>query len=96
MGRHPSRRAGTDLDEWGEITSLFVRWGLRSWNIADVDGVIPIAEVAQQDAWQSATLGVACVSSYPSYAHGLLTKVVEAISSYRLDAEITDFKIELC
>lgn len=57
---------------------------------------VSIAEVDQQDAWQSAILGVACVSSDPAYAHGLLTKVVEAISSYRLDAEITDFKIELC
>jgi uncharacterized protein YlxP (DUF503 family) len=57
---------------------------------------VSIAEVGQQDAWQSATLGVACVSSDPGYAHGLLTKVVQAISSYRLDAEITDFKIEVC
>jgi len=57
---------------------------------------VSIAEVEQQDAWQSATLGVACVSSDQAYAHGLLTKVVQAISSYRLDAEITDYKIELC
>lgn len=57
---------------------------------------VSIAEVEQQDAWQSAILGVACVSSDPGYAHGLLTKVVQAISSYRLDAEVTDFKIELC
>ncbi len=57
---------------------------------------VSIAEVEQQDAWQSATLGLACVSSDPGYAHGLLTKVIEAISSYRLDAEITDFRIELC
>jgi uncharacterized protein YlxP (DUF503 family) len=57
---------------------------------------VSIAEVGQQDAWQSATLGVACVSSDPGYAHGLLTKVVQAISCYRLDAEIADYKIELC
>jgi len=57
---------------------------------------VSIAEVEQQDAWQSATLGVACVSPDPGYAHGLLTKVVKAISSYRLDAEITDYQIELC
>jgi uncharacterized protein YlxP (DUF503 family) len=57
---------------------------------------VSIAEVDQQDAWQSATLGVACVSSDPAYAHGLLSKVVQAISSYRLDAEITDYSIELC
>ncbi len=57
---------------------------------------VSIAEVEQQDAWQSATLGVACVASDQGYAHGVLTKVVQAISSYRLDAEITDYKIELC
>lgn len=57
---------------------------------------VSIAEVEQQDAWQSATLGVACVSSDSAYAHGLLTKVVRAISSYRVDADITDYKIELC
>ena len=57
---------------------------------------VSIAEVEQQDAWQRATLGVACVSSDTSYAHGMLTKVIEAISSYRLDAVVTDYRIELC
>jgi len=57
---------------------------------------VSIAEVEKQDAWQSATLGIACVSSDPGYAHGLLMQVVEAISSYRLDAIITDYRIELC
>lgn len=56
---------------------------------------VSIAEVAQQDAWQSATLGVACIASDPAYAHGLLTRVVEAISAYRLDADVLDFEIEI-
>ena len=56
---------------------------------------VSIAEVEQQDAWQVATLGVACVSADPAYAHGLLTKVVQAISAYRLDAEVIDFEIEI-
>ena len=56
---------------------------------------VSIAEVEQQDAWQAATLGVACVSADPAYAHGLLTKVVQAISAYRLDAEVIDFEIEI-
>jgi uncharacterized protein YlxP (DUF503 family) len=33
---------------------------------------VSIAEVDQQDAWQAATLGVACVSTDSAYAHGLL------------------------
>jgi len=56
---------------------------------------VSIAEVDQQDAWQAATLSVACVSADSAYAHGLLTKVVESISAYRLDAEILDFEIEI-
>jgi len=59
------------------------------------DSNVSIAEVEQQDAWQAATLGVACVSADPAYAHGLLTKVVQAISAYRLDAEVIDFEIEI-
>ena len=56
---------------------------------------VSIAEVDQQDVWQAATLGIVCVSADSAYAHGLLGKVVQAISSYRLDADILDFEIEL-
>jgi hypothetical protein len=55
---------------------------------------VSIAEVEQQDSWQTAVLGVACVSADLAYIHGLLTKVVEAVSNYRLDAQILDYKIE--
>jgi len=56
---------------------------------------VSIAEVDQQDSWQAATLGIACVSSDSTYAHGLLSRVVEAIQSYRLDAEVIDYTIEM-
>lgn len=56
---------------------------------------VSIAEVDQLAAWQSATLGIACVSSDRDYAHGLLTKLVDAISCYRLDLEVYDYRIEL-
>jgi len=56
---------------------------------------VSIAEVDHQDAWQTATLGIACVSTDAAYAHGLLTKVARAISGYRLDAVIRDFEIEI-
>jgi len=55
---------------------------------------VSIAEVDEQDAWQTAVLGVACVSNDSAYAHALLTKVVQAISAYRLDAEILEYRIE--
>jgi uncharacterized protein YlxP (DUF503 family) len=57
---------------------------------------VSIAEVGQQDSWQAATLGIACVSSDAGYAHGLLSRVVESISGYRLDAEVIDYSIEIC
>jgi uncharacterized protein YlxP (DUF503 family) len=53
------------------------------------------AEVDSQDSWQAATLGIVCVSGDSTYAHGLLMSVIQAVSSYRLDAEIEDFEIEL-
>jgi uncharacterized protein YlxP (DUF503 family) len=56
---------------------------------------VSIAEVDQQDTWQAATLGIACVSVDSAYAHGLLTRVVQAISSHRLDADVLDFEIEI-
>jgi uncharacterized protein YlxP (DUF503 family) len=56
---------------------------------------VSVAEVDQQDAWQAATLGVACVSADSAYAHGLLTKVVQAVSAHRLDAQVLDFEIEV-
>ena len=56
---------------------------------------VSIAEVDKQDLWQTAVLGIACVSNDPAYAHGLLTKVAQAISAYRLDAEVRDFEIEI-
>ncbi|MBM4429338.1 MAG: DUF503 domain-containing protein [Chloroflexi bacterium] len=69
------------------LTSLMARIR-RDFNVS-------IAEVDQQDAWQAATLGIAGVSSEPAYVHGLLTKVVEAVSAYRLDAQVVDFHIEV-
>lgn len=56
---------------------------------------VSIAEVDQQDSWQAATLGIACVSADSAYAHGLLSRVVEAMLSYRLDAEVIDYTIEM-
>ena len=56
---------------------------------------VSIAEVDQQDSWQAATLGIACVSADSAYAHGLLSRVVEAIQSYRLDAEVIDYTMEM-
>ncbi len=56
---------------------------------------VSIAEVAEQDRWQKAVLGVACVSTSSAYAHGLLEKVVQFIERQRPDAPLLDYEIEL-
>jgi uncharacterized protein YlxP (DUF503 family) len=56
---------------------------------------VSIAEVDDQDTWQRAVLGVACVSSSASYAHRQLERVVQWIEANRLDLELLDYQIEL-
>jgi uncharacterized protein YlxP (DUF503 family) len=56
---------------------------------------VSVAEVAEHDRWQSAVLGVACVSNDRDYAHGLLLKVVQFVEKERFDCQIVDYEIEL-
>jgi uncharacterized protein YlxP (DUF503 family) len=51
---------------------------------------VSVAEVEDQDLWQRAVLGVACVSSSASYAHGQLERVVQWIENQRFDVELLD------
>ena len=56
---------------------------------------VSVAEVEDQDLWQRAVLGVACVSSSASYAHGQLERVVQWIEAQRFDVELLDYQIEI-
>jgi len=56
---------------------------------------VSIAEVDNNDVWQSASLGVVCVANRSDYAHGLLSKVVEWLEGSHYDIEIVDYEIEL-
>jgi len=56
---------------------------------------VSVAEVDQQNVWQRAVLGVACVSSSASYAHGQLERVVQWIEEQRLDVELLDYEIDM-
>lgn len=69
------------------IKSILARIG-REFNVS-------IAEVDAQNLWQRAVLGVACVSSSASYAHGLLERVVQWIETNRPDVELLTYQIEL-
>ncbi len=56
---------------------------------------VSIAEVDNNDVWQSASLGVVCVANRSDYAHGLLSNVVEWLEGSHYAIEIVDYEIEL-
>lgn len=56
---------------------------------------VSIAEIDANDAWQSAVLAIACVTNDGSYAHRLLTKIMEKIANTRFDADVADYTIEI-
>lgn len=56
---------------------------------------VSVAEVDLHDVWQSAVIGVVCVSNRQDYAHGLLARVVEWIERHRLDLQLVDYAIEM-
>ena len=56
---------------------------------------VPKAEVEEQDVWQTAVLGLACVSNESRHAHVMLENAVSFVERLRLDAEVADYQIEL-
>jgi len=56
---------------------------------------VSVAEVGDQDLWQSAALGICCVSNDKRYTNEVLSKVVDFIVSSRFEVEILDYEIEL-
>ncbi len=56
---------------------------------------VSVAEVDDQDLWQLATLGIACVSNEKQHSNEVLSKVVDFITNGRFDVEILDYEIEV-
>src|SRR4030043_404672 len=56
---------------------------------------VSIAEVDDNDSWQLATLGIACVSNDKRHANEVLSHVVDFINEGRFEAEMLDYEIEL-
>ncbi len=56
---------------------------------------VSVAEVGAQDVWQSAVIGVVCVSSDPDYVHSLLTRIARWVDESRLDCDLIDYQIEI-
>ncbi len=56
---------------------------------------VSIAEVGDNDLWQSAIVGVAAVANDAAYVQGLLERVVQWIDEHRLDVTVADYEIEM-
>ncbi len=56
---------------------------------------VSVAEVAEQDRWQIAVIGVACVSGDSQYARQQLRAVVDWVHLNRPDVEVVGSEIEL-
>jgi hypothetical protein len=56
---------------------------------------VAVAEVADNDLWQIAEIGVACVSNERGHADAVLDRVVRYVEETRLDVEMLDVEVEL-
>ena len=55
---------------------------------------VAVAEVDRNDAWQTAVIGVTCVSNSARHADRTLDNVLAFIESDRPDAEVIDCEME--
>jgi uncharacterized protein YlxP (DUF503 family) len=56
---------------------------------------VAVAEVEDNEVWNTAVLGLTCVSNNGQHAREMLEKAVSFIEGARLDAEVADYYIEL-
>ena len=56
---------------------------------------VSVAEVADNEAWRIATIGVACVSNDASHCEQILREIVAFVEESRLDAEVIDVETEV-
>ena len=56
---------------------------------------VSVAEVDDNGLWQSAVLGICCVSNNSRYTNEVLSKVVDFIVNSRFEVEILDYEIEI-
>lgn len=56
---------------------------------------VAAAEVEDNDSWQLATLGFACVSNNARHANEIMDHVIDFVQGSHLDAEILEVQLEL-
>jgi uncharacterized protein YlxP (DUF503 family) len=56
---------------------------------------VSVAEVDDNELWQLATLGIACVSNNQRHTNEVLSKVMDFIANGHFELEIVDYEIEI-
>ncbi len=56
---------------------------------------VSVAETDDNDLWQLATIGVACVSNDGRFTNQELSKIVDFVRECRLEAELLDYETEI-
>jgi uncharacterized protein YlxP (DUF503 family) len=74
-------------DKRSVVRSIVARVG-RQYNVS-------IAELDHQDIWQSARLGVVCISNESARLHRQLEGVVRWVEQNRPDVEVVGYRIEI-
>ncbi len=55
---------------------------------------VAVAEVADQDTWESCVIGITCVSTDTRHANSMLDKVTSFITGLALEMDIIDREME--
>lgn len=79
------------------ITSLKEKRGIVKPLVARIRNEfnVSVAEVEDHDQLGHAVIAVAAVSVSADYVHGLLERVAHSVATWRLDAELVDYTIEM-
>ena len=79
------------------VSSLKEKRGIVKPLLARIrnDFNVSVAEVEDQDQLGHTVISVAAVSANRDYVHGLLERVAQSVSAWRLDAELVDYTIEM-
>ena len=56
---------------------------------------VAVAELDNNDAWQVATIGIACLSNNKRHTNEVLSRVVNFIEAGRFAIELLDYEIEI-
>ena len=80
--------ASHSLKDKRQVVRSLIERLRRQFNVA-------VAEVEEQDSWQTAVLGLVVVSNEAGHAARQLDRVVEAIDGDRFDIEVADRYVEV-